>query len=432
MATFKFYLKRPDAESETGLFLSIHSQNVRSKFYPGISIHPKEWDQENQRIVKRLDKAEMNTSLATILAEAGKIASRLRNENLSEPASGEIRNELEKLFKAKETQTLPKTFCAYFQHFIEKSANRTNPKTNQLIAEGTLKGWKTALKVFQEFERHRRRQIQFEEIDFEFYTDLKAYLERECRYSLNTVGRFIKVMKIVLHDATAEGVNTSQKFKSTKFRTVTEVANAVFLNEAELREMQELDLSNNKRLEAVRDWFLIGCWTGLRFSDWKTLTPESISEDGRTITVLMQKTQKEVSVPISPELAAIFEKYQTQEGQTFPKLISDQRFNDYLKEVAQMMESLKTAFSKERTKAGKKVSNQSEKWQFISTHTARRSFATNMFKRRYPVPLIMAATGHKTEAEFYKYIQMTAQDRANQLRELMIETASRSTLRIAK
>ena len=424
MATFKFYLKRPDAESETGLYLSIYSQNVRSKFYPGISIHPKEWDQENQRILKRPDKAEMNTSLSTILAEAGKIASRLRNENLSEPPSGEIRNELEKLFKERETQTLPKTFCAYFQHFIEKSANRTNPKTNQPIAAGTLKGWKTNLKVFQEFEKYRRRQIQFEEIDFEFYTDLKAYLERECRYSLNTIGRFIKVMKIVLNDATAEGVNTSQKFKSAKFRTLSEVANAVFLNEAELREMQELDLSTNKRLEAVRDWFLIGCWTGLRFSDWKKLTPESISDDGRTISVLMQKTQKEVSVPISPELAAIFEKYQTQEGQAFPKLISDQRFNDYLKEVAQMMESQRAVFSKERTKAGMKVSNQSEKWQLVSTHTARRSFATNMFNRGYPVPLIMSATGHKTESEFYRYIQITPNDKAEQLRQYMLATTS--------
>jgi integrase len=432
MATFKFYLKRPKVDAETGLFLSIHSLNKRSKFYTKISVHPKEWDQDGQRVIKRTDRSEANAYLATLLAEAGKITSRLRSERLNEPSSQDIREELEKLFGESENVEQSMTFLTFFERFLEKSAMRTNPKTNQPIASATLKGWKNNLRIFQDFEKFRRRQIRFEEIDFNFYAELKTYLEKQRGYSLNTIGKCIKVLKIVLNDATAEGVNTNQKFRSTNFRALSEVAGAVYLNEQELEELQHLDLSNNKRLEQVRDWFLIGCWTGLRFSDWKNLTPENISEDGNTITLLMQKTQKVVAVPVSPELAAILAKYRTSEGQTLPKLISDQRFNDYLKELAQMLECLKAVFSKDRTKGGLKVSNQMEKWQLVSTHTARRSFATNMFKRGYPVPLIMAATGHKTETEFYKYIQMSPSDKAEQLRQLMIGSASAQKLRIAE
>jgi integrase len=424
MATFKFYLKRPQADTETGLFLSIHSLNVRSKFYPGISIHPKEWDQNNQRVLKRPDKAELNANLATILAEANKISGRLRTEKFKEPSSNEIRDELERTFRPTDTKKQPKTFTAYFLHFIEKSTNRTNPKTKQPITEGTIKGWKNILNIFLEFEKYRRRQIQFDDIDFEFYSDLKDYLEKERKFSLNTIGRCIKVLKIVLHDATAEGVNQNLKFKSTKFQSVTEEANAIYLNEEELREIQELDLSNEKRLEQVRDWFLIGCWTGLRFSDWKQLTPKNISADGTSISLKMQKTQKSVVVPISPELSVLLDKYRTTEGQTFPKLISDQRFNEYLKEVAQRIDSLNLLFSKDRTQAGRKVSKELARWQLVSTHTARRSFATNMFNRGYPVPLIMSATGHKTESEFYRYIQITPNDKAEQLRQYMLATTS--------
>lgn len=424
MANFKFYLRDSNSEAETAIFLSIYAHNRRIKYYTGISILPKEWDHKAQRVIRRTDKSEINASLDVIRAEAGLVTNRLRSEHKTEPSAEEIRNELEKKFHGDRKSDIPKTFSAYFEHFLRKSAKRTNAKTNKLITPGTLKTWGYTYRIICEFERFRRRQIRFEDIDFEFYEEFIHYMEKVKGYSLNTIGRKIKDLKIVLNDAAAEGINTNPIFRSTKFRSFSEPANSIFLTEEELHSMQSLDLSSNLRLEPVRDWFLIGCWTGLRFSDWKTLKAEHVitnAKGDRSIAIKAQKTQQPIVIPVSPELEVILGKYNTSQGQGFPRLISDQRFNDYLKEIAEMLQCLDVPFKKVRTRAGSKVSETLKKWQLVSTHTARRSFATNMYKRGYPVPLIMAATGHKTETEFYKYIQMTPQDKAEQLRTLMIQ-----------
>ena len=55
------------------------------------------------------------------------------------------------------------------------------------------------------------------------------------------------------------------------------------------------------------------------------------------------------------------------------------------------------------------------KWQLVSTHTARRSFATNLYLSGFPAISIMKITGHRTEASFLKYIRITQRDTANQL-----------------
>ena len=95
--------------------------------------------------------------------------------------------------------------------------------------------------------------------------------------------------------------------------------------------------------------------------------------------------------------------------------------NEYLKEIGQLMESMQVTFDKERTKGGALVSVKRAKWEYLTTHTARRSFATNMFKRgNIPVQLIMAITSHKTETQFYKYIKMEPSDKADMFRKLAI------------
>src|SRR5262249_45715408 len=153
------------------------------------------------------------------------------------------------------------------------------------------------------------------------------------------------------------------------------------------------DFSNSKRLERVRDLFVFGCLTGLRFSDITTIQPENFQKNGEEIYIhkITQKTKELVVIPCDEIVIAIRTKY---EGD-MPKAPSNQKFNQYIKEVS------KIAGLKEKGRLPSRP--QKELWQCISSHTARRSFATNRFLEGFEPIGLMKITGHKSEKAFLKY-----------------------------
>jgi integrase len=123
--------------------------------------------------------------------------------------------------------------------------------------------------------------------------------------------------------------------------------------------------------------------------------------------MVTQKTKQQVIIPLHPTVKAILEKY----NYHLPFTISNQKFNDYLGEVCEKAD-IKEQYTKSITKAGKREVKAGAKHKFITSHSARRSFATNAFKRGISPYLIMSITGHKTETEFMKYLKVTAEERA--------------------
>jgi integrase len=154
--------------------------------------------------------------------------------------------------------------------------------------------------------------------------------------------------------------------------------------------------------------FLVGCWTGCRFSDISQITPENIT--GGFIRMKQYKTGTPVVIPLHPVVTVLINKY----GGQLPKAISNQKFNDALKKVAEEAELNEIVF-KSITKGGMKVTTRHAKHEMVTTHTARRSFATNLYNSDFPTLSIMAITGHKTEKAFLKYIKTTPDEHAKKL-----------------
>lgn len=100
-----------------------------------------------------------------------------------------------------------------------------------------------------------------------------------------------------------------------------------------------------------------------------------------------------------------------------PNPISNQKFNQYLKEIAKKSASLSVRVSKTMVRSGKKVTIDYKKWELVSSHVARRSFATNAYLQGIPALTIMAITGHKTEKAFLRYIKLSSADHAKLLKE---------------
>lgn len=184
---------------------------------------------------------------------------------------------------------------------------------------------------------------------------------------------------------------------------------AVYLSLNELDTLFWLELSPAQ--SKVRDLFLIGCWTGQRYSDYSRITRENV--DGDFIRIKQQKTGVPVVVPISTMLRIVLER----NDYCAPRCGSQQNFNMILKNICRNA-GLRESVLVEYKQNGLVESHVLQKWELIGSHTARRSFSTNLFLTGVAIYKIMLMTGHATESAFLKYIRITRSQNAHELAEL--------------
>lgn len=412
MAKFNYYLRDVKSKTETPIVLFIRWDNQLLKFATKQTILPKYWDDKKQTIIEQKTKPELSekkTKLLNDLADINQLFSRFENDNKRTPTKEELKTLLDtEIHKVKPKETKV-NLLEFINRFIEESKTRNNEKTGKPIAKSTIHTYLQLKSNIEKYSNFKRTILEFEDIHLDFYIDFHAYLISE-NLATNTIGKRIAILKAILTDATERGINRNLAYQSSRFKVTREKTDNIYLNKSELNEFRKLDLSNNKRLDNVRDLFLIGCWTGLRFSDFTRLRQEHIKGD--VIEIETKKTRESVLIPMHPIVRLIFDKYNGE----LPKPLSNQKMNEYLKELGQMIESLNTKTFKTITQGGFEKTTQMEKYKRITTHTARRSFASNLYLDGVASQTIMMITGHKTEKSFNQYIKITSQENANIIR----------------
>lgn len=309
--------------------------------------------------------------------------------------------ELDKIYKSYKEVEVIKTDDLL--SFIDDYIQNTDKK------KPTIKQYKIVRNNIFEYAELMRKRPTFDDIDLDYYLGFVEFLTAK-GYSPNTIGSRVKGLKLFMNEAYERDLHTNLDFKKKRFSKPKEETNSVYLNNDELLKIYNCDFSKRKKLDRVRDIFLIGCYTGLRFSDLSQLKSENISEDG-TITVKTQKTGKTVVIPIHTIVRTILAKYNNE----LPKMLSNQKFNDYIKEVAKAADIDESIFL-QTTKGGLSYTETVPKYSLVTSHTARRSFATNAFLAGVPTISIMKITGHKTESAFMKYIKISDKENAIQLK----------------
>ena len=304
------------------------------------------------------------------------------------------------------------TLHGYIDDFIERAKGRTGTNGTK-ISDKTYLGYKRAYKYMQEYEAENKVHLDFFDIGLMFYERYTAFLQKK-GLCANTIGREIKVIKIFLNDAKKHGKELSPEYIGGALKVTKEESENIYLTVDELTALRNIDLSESKPLERVRDLFLIGCYTGLRFSDFTRLTPDNINNG--IISIAQQKTGQIVEIPLHPVVSAIMAKY----GGALPPIISNQKFNKSLAIIAQSKDKdgnyiIGGKITKVTTRGGVQISMNIERYKLVRSHTARRSFATNLYLSGYPSINIMKITGHKTETAFLKYIKISAEQSAKML-----------------
>ena len=404
MANAKFILKEPKSKEETLIYMLFRYQYKRFKYSTGEKILPKFWNEDKQRVkeTKQFPQyPEFNTRLSNFETAINTVFRRLLNDGI-QPDNKMLKQALEAELSGNILQPRKITFLDFVEQYIEES--KLHKK------EGTVKVYKTTQKYLKAYSKKLKKDLDFDSINLEFYNQYTAYLSVENNLSANTVGKHIKTIKSFLNEATDRGHNTNLDFKKRKFKTIREESDSIYLTVEELKKFENLNLSASPRLEKVRDLFLVGCFTGLRFSDFTQIKPENIITDRNMIQIRTQKTGERVSIPLHKTVRKILSKYNNR----LPKAYSNQVMNRYLKEVASLS-GLKEKVETTITRAGKMEKETNSKFDLVSTHTARRSFATNLYLADVPTISIMKITGHRSERSFLQYIRVTQEQNADKL-----------------
>jgi integrase len=331
----------------------------------------------------------------------GWILSRMRDE----------RKEWEETESAKKNEL---TFFKMWQYIIDT----TKTAKGELIRKGTKTQKEQTLKTMQKYSVARKFEPTLLNLDINFYHDFDRWMI-EKKMSPNTRGKHFKEIKSLLREAEERDIPVNQAYHKKAWKVIELPTESVFLTVLELKKILEIkDLPPGK--EAVRDYFVMACFIGARHSDWHQIRKENIIiEDKKELLRYKQrKTGDMVHVPLHPVVKMLLNKYKE-----MPKVIATQHFNEEIKPIVQM------------AKLGKCVLNGSsiEKHKVVSSHTARRSFATNAYlSKSMDIQQIMKCTGHRTEETFKAYLKLDGLDFAVMASEAKFFTEDWTLMKIAK
>lgn len=397
MATTKFIIRKDklDNEGRAPIYVQYCHNRKTALIGTGKKVDPDHWNAKEGKLRKSRRYPELE-KLDTIIkkkkTQVEQIVDEARWKEI-DPTTQYVKDQLNGVDqKRKEDQKPLPTFFELIDSFIEASKHTK--------AHGTLKGYRSGVNHLKAFEKHRRKKISFEDMNRSFYDSFCNYLFEKENMSSNTVGRYIKTLKVFLNYAVDQGVPVNPAFH--KFKVFREATDIVYLSEEELHTLKDLDLSHSERLTHCRDVFLFGCYTGLRFSDISQLSVEHITPKG--IQLRTQKTRDQLFIPLLPQAKEILDRY---EGQYFNALpvISIQKMNDYIKEVAELA-SLDDLVLITTHKGAKKKEERFPKYQLVTTHTARRTFITLSLEKGMRPEVLMQITGHKDFKTLMRYVKI--------------------------
>lgn len=409
---YTFKLKEPKSDKETLIYFRSYFGNENKNFIysTGEKIKPSEWDFENRQpndLNGRTKKSENHRSIKKQLDRYSSFFTEIVNrfKNINEELTTDIlKQRFDEEFKRK---SIKDDFLRIYQEFLKE---KENDYTGNSISNSTLKRYKCNLNLLLEFQRDYKVKITLGRFDEKVFNRFLKYCTEEKKHSANTIHRNIGLLKTFLGWALNKKYTYNNDFinfqKPPKFRT-----DEIALNMEQVEIIYNHDFSKNKRLERVRDLFVLGCVTGLRFGNYSRITKDDI--DGDFIRVIdMKSKSKNLAIPLNSISRSILEKYDYK----LPS-ISNQKMNKFIKEVFQELEF--TDEIKKTMKYGDElVEKKSEFYKRISSHTARRSFITIMKNKRVPDKVIMSYTGHTSLEVFNAYYRPSEEDKINYMNEV--------------
>ncbi|MBK9994773.1 MAG: tyrosine-type recombinase/integrase [Saprospiraceae bacterium] len=307
-------------------------------------------------------------------------------------------------------------YARSFVQQIEKGQKliATGKNIHKRYSIGTIKTFKNFIVTWHSFEVKTGHNIKWNDLDKSIYKELVDHLLNESNYTINSCGKVIKTLKVICQAALDDKIHVNIEFRKPYFLTLSEDIDNVYLTTEETELLEKWQITNDETKQRAKDIFLLGCYTALRFSDLKRITSDHLKKGQNkryTLTMITQKTKEKVIIPLKPKGLEILKKYDYQS----PK-IEEQTVNRLIKSICKDA-GIGDIIERKSVINGETKIKKYPKYSLITTHTARRTAATQMFLSGIPSLEIMKITGHKSESNFLKYICVTKQQTATKLAE---------------
>ena len=385
-----------------------NGKGITVTYYTGDKIAPVYWD--FARLRAKVHGGELSKTLNEKLDRLSILAREIYSEYSGNLSADEFKQELDRRFYANPSngssvRGLPDFMGKYIERY-ELDPNKS---------EGTVKSLKRARALIDRYREDTGETLDFT-LTVDQITAFKAWLfqERPGKRALEIsyVSRMLGIIRQFFRAAYNEEKHSNRIFENTKVWEVKEVRKPkVALTESELRALYEMEPLADEKLERVRVMFLVECFSGLRFSDVRSIRPEHVRIiDGECLIELTTvKTKTKVAIPCPDELLNILKRYDYH----LPKLEQSEvnLFNRRLKQIARSAGLFRPV--RIMSTAGNIVKDEFPKLhEVISSHTGRRTWATLRYLEDFSISKIQKVLDHASEEQTKEYIDMDHLDAA--------------------
>ena len=394
--------------------MRVNFASKRIEFTTGYRIDAAKWDADKQRVKNgcsnklKQSASEINASLLEYYTEIQSIFKRFEVEDVM-PTPEQIKEAFNALHKPvseepkPKKEALPCDFFQVFDDFVEDCGRQNN--------------WTDS--TFEKFAAVKNHLTNFREgLTFEFFderglNDYVGYLRDVKEMRNTTIGKQLSFLKWFLRWAFKKGVHQNNAYDSYKPKLKSTQKKIIFLTWDELNRLREFKIPSNKQaLERVRDVFLFQCFTGLRYSDVFNLRRSDIKGDHIEVTTV--KTSDSLIIELNNHSKAILDKYKDVafENDKVLPVITNQKMNDYLKELAEMA-GIDEPVRQTYYKGNERIDDVTPKYALLGTHAGRRTFICNALTLGIPPQVVMKWTGHSDYKAMKPYIDIADDIKAN-------------------
>ena len=394
--------------------MRVNFASKRIEFTTGYRIDSAKWDTDKQRVKNgcsnklKQSASEINASLLEYYTEIQSIFKRFEVEDVM-PTPEQIKEAFNALHKPvseepkPKKEALPCDFFQVFDDFVEDCGRQNN--------------WTDS--TFEKFAAVKNHLTNFREgLTFEFFderglNDYVGYLRDVKEMRNTTIGKQLSFLKWFLRWAFKKGVHQNNAYDSYKPKLKSTQKKIIFLTWDELNRLREFKIPSNKQaLERVRDVFLFQCFTGLRYSDVFNLRRSDIKGDHIEVTTV--KTSDSLIIELNNHSKAILDKYKDVpfENDKVLPVITNQKMNDYLKELAELA-GIDEPIRQTYYKGNERIDDVTPKYALLGTHAGRRTFICNALALGIPPQVVMKWTGHSDYKAMKPYIDIADDIKAN-------------------
>ena len=397
MKMVQFFIQSKSEEDQASIYTRVRfGRKMDLRVRTNLIVQTNKWDSD-KGWVKNARTSELKELVVSLSELKYRIEeSYLQAERTRVTVDKEwLMNLINPIQETKNENELPLTLVEYFDYYIKVKESTA--------AKESVKKWSSVRQKIIAFQKSSRSVVLLKEVNEQFRIDFEDFCKKKQKLSANYFERVLSFIKTICKHAGQNNIDISPQLHG--LRAKKEAVHKIYLTREEIELLHKSKMPNDD-LENSKDWLVISCNTAQRVSDFMNFKKSDMvdivngSNRIQAIKITQQKTGKLLEIPLFKMVREILDK----RGGEFPEAISDQRYKTNIKKMCQLVGIDEVVFGSKMDKKTKRlVTGYFPKYQLVSSHVGRRSFASCQYGH-LPNTHIMAYTGHSTEKQLLAYI----------------------------